>query len=314
MGSTEEARLCRLQSSAERALRKGCRRCEVLPVLNRLADEAPPGSEFHVFAHRQLAELHIEDQPWQAALHLRRIVRSGAADDGIHALLGLCHALLGNYGAAVGSYRRALAMAPNNPWYHHNLGHLLDVAMDRTESALHHLRIAHRTESEEDEITASLAHCLARLGQLAEAETMARRAVDNSPGNEDHKVLLDWVERGAPAITVDNDAPLVPAAGAALRTDSRGALREEVLALLERKMPAAGFSANVLDRARALCADLFDAREVTARKPAALAAAIEYAAVDDPGGGTRANTARRYGISPASLSRRLAFIRDTVAL
>jgi tetratricopeptide (TPR) repeat protein len=198
MGKTEYARFSQLQSRVEKALIIGRPYEEVVPVLEELAREAPDGSEFQLFAHRHLAELCLEHNPWQAALHLKRLIRLGINDDAVFALLGLCQTLLGNYNSAVSAYRRALEIAPDNPWYHHNLGHLLDVGMGNAEVGAKHLRIAYRIESKDAEIAASLAHCLARLGQLSEARSIAKRAVDDSPSNKDHRALLAWVEQGAP--------------------------------------------------------------------------------------------------------------------
>jgi hypothetical protein len=117
----------------------------------------------------------------------------------VQALMGLCHALLGNYRTAIGLYRRALRASPRNPWYHHNVGHLLDVALDEPSRALPHLRSAHDFEPLEDEITASFAHCLARVGKVDEARTFAVNAVRAAPRNRDHRALLAWITRGAPA-------------------------------------------------------------------------------------------------------------------
>ena len=103
-----------------------------LPVLHRdawLVAVAKPGSDDAVFSHRHLAELLIEDHPWKAALHLRALHMAGADDDAVHGLMGLCQALLGNFQMAVAAYKKALQISPRNPWYHHNLGHLLDAAM-----------------------------------------------------------------------------------------------------------------------------------------------------------------------------------------
>lgn len=188
-----------LRSEAEGLLRRARPRKELVPVLERLAAIAPEGSEDSSFAHRHLAELSIEENPWRAALHLRRVVQARGEDDVVHALLGLCHALLGNFRAAVSHYRRALSITPRNPWYHHNVGHLLDVALATPAQALPHLRSAHRLEPLEDEITASLAHCLAGSGELGEARALADDAVRAAPRNREHRALLAWIERGAPA-------------------------------------------------------------------------------------------------------------------
>jgi tetratricopeptide (TPR) repeat protein len=202
MPETMDTRLSRLRERAERALASGRRGGDVLTVLYTITREAPDGSAHALFAHRHLAELQLSGSPWRAALHLRRLVQAGAADDSAHALMGLSQALLGNYRMAVAAYRRAIKLAPRNPWYHHNLGHLLDVGLSDSVAALEHLRMAHRIQPEEDEIAASLAHCLARLGQLKEAQLMAQRAVRRSPRNREHVALLEWIKSGAPSNVV----------------------------------------------------------------------------------------------------------------
>ena len=186
-----------MRKRAEELLIEGHRDRQVVALLERLASESEDASEMALFAHRQLAELRLETSPWQAALHLRRLTEAGVQDDGVYALLGLCHALMGNFRTAVSAYRRALRTAAHNPWYHHNLGHLLDVGLGDARSALFHLREAHRLEPDEDEVTASLAHCLARLGELDEARVLATRAVTRAVGNQEHEALLRWIENGA---------------------------------------------------------------------------------------------------------------------
>jgi tetratricopeptide (TPR) repeat protein len=188
-----------LRLEAEGLLQRARPRSELLPVLERLVAVAPEGSEHALFGHRHIAELLVEEHPWRALLHLRRVARVKADDDVVQALMGLCHALLGNYRMAVGHYRRALRVSPRNPWYHHNVGHLLDVAIGEPARALPHLRSAHEYEPLEDEITASFAHCLARVGQLAEAHSLASDAVHAAPRNRDHRALLAWIAQGAPA-------------------------------------------------------------------------------------------------------------------
>lgn len=188
----------RLRVRAERALEQGRCRAELLPILERLAQEAPEYSEHQAFACRCLAETYLEHHPWRSALYARRLIRFNREDDGAYALMGLAQTLLGNFKASVRAYQRALELAPDNPWYHHNLGHLLDVCMGDISGALVHLRLAHRLASEHDEVTASLVHCLARVGQLEEAKAMAERIAERSPDNREHRALLAWIAQGAP--------------------------------------------------------------------------------------------------------------------
>lgn len=176
MSDRTRTRLRRLRARIARQLQEGERGREVMASLDALAGEAEPGSDEALFAHRQLAELRLDTAPWRAALHLRHLVGARAADDSVHALMGLSLALLGNFRAAVASYRRALALSPDNACYHHNLGHLLDVGLGEPGIALAHLRRAHEVRSGDAAITDSLARCLTRLGRKAEAKALSTGA------------------------------------------------------------------------------------------------------------------------------------------
>jgi Flp pilus assembly protein TadD len=349
-GTSGDTDLERLRRRAEAALRRPRSRREVETLLERILSIAPTDSESAAFAHRHLAELLIEEHPWRAALHLRHVAQLANDDDVVHALMGLCQALLGNFHSAVAAYRRALSIAPRNPWYHHNLGHLLDVALGDPRGAVEHLRSAHRMEPLEHEITASLAHCLARVGEIEEARVLADEAVRAAPRNKDHRALLAWVERGAPGergprvggrakrersasttgggrsrrrkTAADSGAKGAGrASGAADRSAPRAnGLRAEgttdVLRALERGMREAGFSAGQVERARALWADFRDGRSVRIIKPEVYAAAVEYAIALVHGlhGVTQASIAKRYGIGGSTLRNRYAEIREALSL
>jgi thioredoxin-like negative regulator of GroEL len=348
-----------LRARAESLLQRGRPSAEVVHVLERLCAEAAEGSEAHIFACRHLAEVYLEVNPWRAALNLRRILAHQKDDDVAHALMGLAQALLGNFRAAVSSYRRALQVSPRNPWYHHNVGHLLDVALGDGAAALPHLRTAHRLEPGEDEITASLAHCLARLGALDEAWRLADEAVRSAPKNGDHRALLAWIEAGARAedgphaaglgrgdgviaATADarrrrrrRDAAQSPARTrkAALTDEAvvsdtvvgrEGSRRRriprdvggEVAALLERHMPAAGYSARALRSARSILGDYAVVARLRSVEPAVLAAAVECALlILDPNlPMSRGQIAARYGVNARALVSCATKIASTLAL
>jgi Flp pilus assembly protein TadD len=331
MPETMDTRLSRLRERAERALASGRRGGDVLTVLETMTREAPDGSAYALFAHRHLAELQLSGSPWRAALHLRRLVQAGAADDSAFALMGLSQALLGNYRMAVAAYRKAVKLAPRNPWYHHNLGHLLDVGLSDSTAALDHLRIAQRIQPDEDEIAASLAHCLARLGQLKEAQSMALLAVRKAPRNREHQGLLEWVKSGAPS-------NVTPGCRVERRPSRSGvephrvnqavhsvATPDPVLALLEaHNAPEAGAGAAVsaeelqqrLQRARSLWNDFCARRSPRVPKPAVYAAAIEYtlAKLEPDNPLTQAELARRYSVTPRAIASRHEEIRAALAL
>ena len=175
---------------------------DVLPLLHRLTRTAATGSEECIYAHRQLAELLVERDPWRAGLHARKVLTWVADDDRAWAVLGLCQTLLGHYRYAATAYSRALSAAPTNPWYAHNLGHLLDVALGRAAEAVPWLRTAYEGTSGNREIAASFAHALARAGKLPEAKRVLSGAMAHSVSRE-QAALWEWLEQGAPA---DKDA------------------------------------------------------------------------------------------------------------
>lgn len=288
-------------AQAEEALEASSKRAEGL--LKQLASMSEEGSDASLFAHRHLAELHLEDNPWKSALHLRRVLQHCDDDDVLHALTGLCHALLGNYRVAVRSYREASNLAPQTPWYHHNLGHLMDVALDDALGAERHLRRAYELEPEHDEIIGSLAHCVARLGDLEEARELALLAREKGPCNPDHSALLTWIDGGA------TDEPAAPAS-------VRRPPSDPVVETVQRKMNEAGFSRAEIERATQLWSDMQAHCELRVTKPEVLAAALEYAiaVVERRPGCTQAEVARRYGVAAASVSARFAQIRNALAL
>jgi len=114
MKAKDPSELDRLRARIDDALRRERPRAEIMPLLERLLDGAPDHGELYVYAHRHTAELLLQDEPWRAALHLRRVIRAGAGEDTAHALMGLCQALLGNFDSAVFHYKRALALDPKN--------------------------------------------------------------------------------------------------------------------------------------------------------------------------------------------------------
>ena len=177
---------------------------DVLPMLHRLSRLADDGSDDNLFANLHLAELLVERDPWRAALYARRVLAHRPDDDRGWATLALCQTLLGNYKFAVSAYHNALTTAPKNPWYAHNLGHLLDVALGRARDAVGWLRRAYQSAAYSGEVSASYAHALARVGRLAEARKVLGRAMKRGSSRE-HSALLKWLDQGAPA---DKDHPI----------------------------------------------------------------------------------------------------------
>jgi tetratricopeptide (TPR) repeat protein len=311
---TDERSVETLRRRAERAIDEGRGRRIVEPLLERILKMAPDGHPCRIFAHRHLAELRLEEDPWAAALHLRKVVSANSLDDVSHSLMALAQALLGNYRTAVASYRRALALAPRNPWYHHNLGHLLDVALDDPHAALGHLQVAlEHADPPEHEITASVAHCLARVGRIEQARSLAEQALRAAPENRDHRALFDWIERGAGKTTRLRPLHSTPVAQEAQSFELRSAA--EVFELLEAQLRADGFTPAQISGARRLCADYCDACASEVKKPAILAAALHYALfLLHRVYATQAELSKRYGVTPKSVSVRYGHIRSAIDL
>lgn len=185
----------RLRQDVEVAL-AGPDPLRVLPLLHRLAARAEEGSDEAAFAHRQLAEILLERDPWRAALHARRVTRLRPEDDRAWAALALSQSLLGNHVYASRALACAVARAPDNPWYAHNLGHTLDVALDRPREAVPHLRRAYHRSGRNADVATSLAHALARAGRTRAAKTLLSRVLKQSPAPE-RRALLRWIDAGA---------------------------------------------------------------------------------------------------------------------
>jgi tetratricopeptide (TPR) repeat protein len=311
---------------------------DVLPLLHRLARVADDGSDESVFANMHLAELLVERDPWRSALYARRVLAYRPLDDRVWATLALCQTLLGNYKFAVSAYHQALASAPKNPWYSHNLGHLLDVALGRAQDALPWLERAYRGAGHSGELAASYAHALARAGQLTEARNVLARAMRRTASRE-HSALLKWLEQGAPA---DKDHPLprpapVHAMAAAARTDAadgdtarrtrlrrddaslssskRSALLPQLDGVLARGLASLPLDARQRARAKSLARDAIThfSRSSPGRTGAvvhAVAAAVAYAIVYvDHVPLTQSEVAACFRVSVASLRGRFGELR-----
>lgn len=300
---------------AERAILDARPREQIERLLKKLIERAEVGSRESSFAHRHLAEMHLEESPWNAALHLRRVIDADPDDDVAHALMGLCQALQGHYRMAASAFRRAVALEPTNPWYNHNLGHLLDVALENPDEAVHYLRKANRARPEQEEVGASLAHCLGRIGRCDEGIVLTRTLLSRHPKHDDLRSLLQWLERGAPK----REIKVRPAPGPALRgvglrqnLPPRVAFETEVRVAMSR----AGCPANVVQRAVRMWTDFITASGIEHRGPhAPELAAIEYALarIDDLTLRQR-DIALRHGVSASTLSNRYSAIRTVLHL
>jgi tetratricopeptide (TPR) repeat protein len=331
-GRTQQAQELRRQ--IEWTLARAVDPSDVLPMLHRLARLAVDGSDENLFAYLHLAELLVERDPWRAALYAKRVLTHRPDDDRGWATLALCQTLLGNYRFAVSAYHHALTSAPKNPWYAHNLGHLLDVALGQARDAVGWLKRAYQSAAYSGEVAASYAHALARVGRIAEARKVLGRAMKRTASRE-HTAMLRWLEQGAPP---DKDHPLprpapVPSLASRERDDddaprsrtkrddtpSRRQLRSPVVAELDAVL-ARGLANLPLDakqraRAKALARDALSyfSRPTGARGGAAVqavAAAVAYAIVYvDHVPLTQAEVAACFRVGVASLRGRFSELR-----
>lgn len=281
----------------------------VIQACEQLLAAAPPESDEAVFARRHLAESMLERAPWQAALHLRHVVRLRPGDDVGHALLGLCHALLGNYQACVNSFRRALAIEPGNAYYEHNLGHILDLGLDRPEEAQEFLAAARTHAASHHEILASHAHCLARLGRLGEAREAVVQALKLEPDHGGHRSLRQWIEGGA---TPEGDPT-----GASPR-EVRAPTEEvdPVTGALRFGMAGSAAATEDIERAEALWLAFRAQASPRVRKPEVLAAAVDYALACTVDGHTLGSQrfAEHYGVSVSAMRARVRQIVSALDL
>jgi tetratricopeptide (TPR) repeat protein len=303
-----------LREEVERALGSAFDPADVLPRLARLARIADPRSEEASFAHRTLAEVLVDRDPWGAALCAKRALAIRPEDDRAWAVLALCHTFLGHYRCAAKAYEAAITASPENPWYAHNLGHLLDVALGRSLDALPWLATAYRTTRGHAEIVASYVHALARAGKLQDARRILEAALSRARSRE-LTALLAWLDEGAPR------GPRHHAASKRGRTPAR------LSTILKRGLSHLPLNAEQRERAMALARDLptqdrdeYGRREVRFLgkidiELAGIAAAVAYAIVFiDRVPLSQAEVAAPFRVDVARLRGRFAELRATLDL
>lgn len=317
MGAPQDA--ARLMKQVERALERAADGSEVLPILHRLVRVAAPASDAARYGNLKLAELLAERDPWRGAICARRVIAWSRSDDRAWAAFGLCLTLLGHYRAASASYRRALDAAPNNPWYAHNLGHLLDVTLGESEAALPWLAAAYTGVPQHGGIATSFAHALAKAGRREDARRVLMQAMREGTSRE-HLALLKWLDAGAPAERVA--IPIRPkvSAGAPRKRAKRSKRAGSESQALERAL-VRGLANLPLDdrqraRARALARDpvtrsLCDGGASAESVAAAVAYAIVYV---DEVPLSQAEVAASFRVSGSSLRGRFQALRGHLHL
>lgn len=189
-----------LRNRAEEVLRHDRESARLLLLLRRLASCSSEGSDDAIFAHRHLAELLLDRDPWRASLHARALLRARPEDDRGWAALGLAQAELGHARFAVHAFEQAVTLSPANPWYAHNLGVLLDAALDEPERAIPWLARAaerHRTRA----FLGALAHALRRAGRDEDARALALPPPSKRPRVQ--SAVLRVLERGLASLPFD---------------------------------------------------------------------------------------------------------------
>lgn len=197
------------------------------PLLVELARRAPEGSRAWAYACCELAERVMDEEPWHASVLARRVTRACPEEHRGWGLLGLSSSLLGHHRFAVVAYRRALRLQPKNPWYAHNLGHLLDAVLDDPQRALPLLQSAYVTlagweeshvdglqlERARQEVTSSLAHALLSSGDVPSARALMKEVVRGTARPEHHELyreILAREEAALRAVTDELDVAEVP--------------------------------------------------------------------------------------------------------
>ncbi len=326
-----------LRRRAEQALRQAKPRVYVIRVLEQLASAARSHADTSRWAHRQLAELRLEESPWHAALHLRRVLEIDPHDDAAHAMAGLCHALMANYRAAARHFHRATRLSPNNPYHLHNLGHLLDVSLDDTATAIPYLRHAHTLEPTQRELTLSLAHALARSGATSEARALLAALHYERGRDGEIRALERWIDEGAPRQRARSVPSLIapfyaPAAPPTSQSDFSSTivvhstdgcgkscnchrLSESVERLLCERFSGRPYGSATSDAAIRLWRDYRRVAAPAAGRAAVFAAAIEYALSRvNRAPANQREIAESHGVSVSALQSRHAMMRACLGL
>lgn len=206
----------RLLGNVQWAMARGLGPRDLVPMLDKLARRAEPGSDVELFARRELAALLAGTQPWRAARLCIDVLACAPEDAQAWSVLGLAHSLLGNYRCARRAYLRARELSPDCAATAHNLGHLLDLAFDSPRGALPHLLAAYRLAPDEVEIAGSYAHALVRAGRLDDARRVLTQALADEPGRVDG-LLARW--QSQPTARKPTAATGKPAAQSGTRQD-----------------------------------------------------------------------------------------------
>jgi Flp pilus assembly protein TadD len=191
----------RLESDVVWALQQGLGPRDLVPMLERLRRHAPRGSDTACFAGIELAEQLLQSHPWRAAVLAREVLEVFETDRAF-AVQGLALAILGHYASAKAAFARAHLLAPHCASYAHNIGHQLDVGLNRPKTALRWLERAHRAESRDPEVAASYAHALVRVGRLGQAREVLSKDTGTT-ADDVERTLQRWIANISKESSVD---------------------------------------------------------------------------------------------------------------
>ncbi len=178
------------------ALSHGAESRDLVPMLEQLLKVSPEPGEIRRFAERHLAEQLLLKAPFRSA-RLARGLAQGGDDPEAWSLYGMALARVGCFQEALKAYRQAWRFAPHHPGHSHNLGHLLDVAMDRPSDGLEYLEAAYAAEPNVPDLASSLAHALARTGQGARALALLTQTHPMSR-EQAGTLIARWLAAAAP--------------------------------------------------------------------------------------------------------------------
>ncbi|MCH2108808.1 MAG: hypothetical protein MK135_05730 [Polyangiaceae bacterium] len=179
-----------LYADVEWALSEGLPATEVIFALDRLKAAAPKGSGYELYTNRYLAEALLERAPFRALKCGRRALEL-EEDACTFACVGIAHLSLKNDSSAELAFRGALRLEPENPWYAHNLGHILDTCLNRSEEALKWLESAHRALPDDVDVLLSLAHAVFRVQGEEPTRNLLLRAFEGSTSEVEGR-LRSW--------------------------------------------------------------------------------------------------------------------------
>lgn len=123
-----------------------------------------------------------QGDPWQAAIHCRKVLSASENHAGALALLGECLAETGDLPGAGDNLSRAIEIDPTRAGSYLHLGEV-NARIGRTREALRCFQLAEQLQPGDVNILNGYAVALWGMGQLDEARTLFERAIEVDPEN-----------------------------------------------------------------------------------------------------------------------------------